>query len=162
MRFWKLAAPLLAIACGAAAQGLAPEVLLLAHIRSHMRDELSRVTNYTCLETTARFHAGPGSHSKAPSKMQPLDTVRLEIAYTNHREWYGSPGDRNFSDDDPVAFIGSGMIGNGFFAITLNNIFVSDMATFTYRGEEILGGRTATRFDFRLPRLSGGFKVALA
>jgi hypothetical protein len=162
MRFWKLAAPLLAIACGAAAQGLAPEVLLLAHIRSHMRDELSRVTNYTCLETTARFQAGPGSHSKAPSKMQPLDTVRLEVAYTNHREWFGSPGDRNFSEDHPVAFIGSGMIGNGFFAITLNNIFVSDIATFTYRGEETLGGRTATRFDFRLPRQSSGFKVSLA
>jgi hypothetical protein len=45
MGFWKLAAPILAIACGAAAQGLAPETLLLAHIRSHMRDELSRVTN---------------------------------------------------------------------------------------------------------------------
>jgi len=161
MGFWKLAAPLLAITCGAAAQDLAPEVLLLAHIRSHMRVELSRVTNYTCLETTARFHSEPGGHSKAQSKMQPLDTVRLEVAYTNHHEWYGSPGDRNLSEDNPVAFIGSGMIGNGFFAITVNNIFLSDMATFTYRGEETLGGRTASRFDFRLPRQLGGFKISL-
>jgi hypothetical protein len=162
MRCWKLAAPLLAIACGAAAQDLAPEVLLLAHIRSHMREELSRVTNYTCLETTARFHSEPGGQSKARSKMQPLDTVRLEVAYANHREWYGSPGDRDFSEDGPVAFIGSGMIGNGIFAITLHNIFVSDLATFTYRGEEALGGRTASRFDFRLPRQLGVFKISLA
>jgi hypothetical protein len=165
MRCWKLAAPLLAIACGAAAQDLAPEVLLLAHIRSHMRDELSRVTNYTCLETTARFHSEPAGQSRARSKMQPLDTVRLEVAYTNHREWYGSPGDRNFSEDGPFAFIGSGMIGNGNFAITLHNVFVSDLATFTYRGEETLGGRTASRFDFRLPRQLGGlggFKISLA
>src|ERR1700684_4372399 len=157
MRCWKLAAPLLAIACGAAAQDLAPEVLLLARIRSHMRDELSRVTNYTCLETTARFHAEHAGRSKAQSKLQPLDMVRLEVAYTNHREWFGSPGDRNFSEDNPVAFIGSGMIGNGFFAITLNNIFVSNLATFTYRGEETLGGRSASRYDFHLSRRLGGF-----
>jgi hypothetical protein len=162
MLHWKLAAAFLAMGCGAAGQDLAPEVLLLAHIRSHMRGELSRVTNYTCLETTARFRSEPGSRPKALSKMQPLDTVRLEVAYTNHREWYGSPGDRTFSEDHPVAFIGSGMIGNGFFAITLNNIFVSDLATFTYRGEETLGGRTASRYDFHLPRMLGGFKVSLA
>ena len=161
MRFRKLAASLLAMACSAAAQDLAPEVLLLAHIRSHMRTELSGVTNYTCLETTARFHSESGSHSKTPPKMQPLDTVRLEVAYTNHREWYGSPGDRNFSEDNPAAFIGSGLIGNGFFAITVSNIFVSDMATFAYRGEETLGARTASRFDFRLPRRLGGFTVSL-
>jgi hypothetical protein len=161
MRFWKFAAAFLAIACGAAAQDLAPEVLLLARIRSHMRDELSRVTNYTCLETTARFHSEHAGRSKAQSKLQPLDMVRLEVAYTNHREWFGSPGDRNFSEDNPVAFIGSGMIGNGFFAITLNNIFVSDLATFTYRGEEPLGGRTAYKFDFRLARRLGGLTVSL-
>jgi hypothetical protein len=93
--------------------------------------------------------------------MQPLDMVRLEVAYTNRREWYGSPGDRNFSEDGPAAFIGSGMIGNGFFAITLSNIFVSDMATFTYRGEETLSGRTVSRYDFRLRRQSGGLSVSL-
>jgi hypothetical protein len=159
---WKHAAAFLATVYGAAAQDLAPEVLLLAHIRSHMRGEISRVTNYTCLETTARFHSERGGPSKTRAKMQPLDTVRLEVAYTNHHEWYGSPGDRNFTEDNPAAFIGSGMIGNGFFAITLHNIFVNNLATFTYRGEETVGGRTASRYDFRLSRRSDGFTVSLA
>jgi hypothetical protein len=51
--------------------------------------------------------------------LKPLDTVRLEIVYSNRREWYGSPGDRSFHADRPVEFIGSGMIGDGAFAITL-------------------------------------------
>jgi hypothetical protein len=151
MRLWKPAAASLMLVCHAAAQELAPELLLLARIKSHMRGELSHVANYTCLETTARFHKEPGRQAK----MQPLDTVRLEVAYINHHEWYGSPGDRNFSKDDPGAFIGSGMIGNGFFAITLNNIFTGEKVTFVYRGKETLGGRTAYRYDYRLPRLFG-------
>lgn len=130
---------------------------LLARIKSHMREELGHVTNYTCLETTARFHRGRDAHAK----IRPFDTVRLEVAYANHHEWYGSPGDRNLSQDNPVAFVGSGMIGNGFFEITLNNIFMGERATFTRRGEEALGGRTAYRYDFRLPRRFGEITVSL-
>ena len=155
MRLFKLVPALLAIACRAAAQDLPPELLLLAHIKAHMREELSRVTNYTCLETTARFHAGHGS------KMQPLDTVRLEVVYTNHQEWFGSPGSRSLSESNPVAFIGSGMIGTGFFGIILSNLFLSDGATFTYRGEGTISGRPAVRYDFRLPRLLGGIQISL-
>jgi hypothetical protein len=133
------------------------DALLLARIKSHMRGELSRVTNYTCLETTARFHKEPGRHAK----IQPFDTVWLEVAYANHHEWYGSPGDRSLTQDNPVAFIGSGMIGNGFFEITLNNIFIGEGAAFTWRGEETLGGRTAYRYDFRLPRRFGELTVSI-
>jgi hypothetical protein len=161
MRSWKLGGALLALACGAAAQNLAPEVLLLARIKSHVGEELSHLPNYTCLETIARFHKESGPASKAKSKMKPLDTVRLEILFNNHREWYGSPGDRSFSQEDPAQFIGSGLIGNGVFALTLNNIFLTDEATFTYRGEEALRGRTAARYDFRLPRRTSGLQISI-
>src|ERR1700677_1324758 len=86
--FGKLAVAWLVIASSAAAQDLAPETVLLARIKSHMREEFSHVTNYTCLETTARFHAAPGPQAKAQLKLAPLDTVRLEIVYANHHEWY--------------------------------------------------------------------------
>ena len=59
MRFWKLAGASLALACVGVAQNLAPDVLLLRDIKSHMREELSRLPNYTCLETVARFRRGP-------------------------------------------------------------------------------------------------------
>ncbi len=155
MRVFKPTAILLAIASNAAAQDLPPDLLLLAHIKAHMREELSRVTNYTCLETTTRFRAEHGS------KLQPLDTVRLEIVYANGHEWYGSPGDKNLNENNPVAFIGSGMIGTGSFGIILSNLFLSDGATFAYRGQESLDGKPAVRYDFSLPRLLGGVKVSL-
>ena len=153
----KLAAALLVMSSDGAAQNFAPDVLLLSRIKSHMREELAHLPNYTCLETTTRFIKETGRHSK----MQPLDSVLLELVYSNHREWYGSPGDRNLSEDHPVAFIASGMIGNGAFAINLNNIFLSGGAIFTYRGEEALNGRVVARYDFRLPRSLARFEISI-
>jgi hypothetical protein len=151
-----LAAAVFSLASGSATAEVG-DAMLLARIKAHMREELSHVTNYTCLETTARFHKEPGRRAK----IRPFDTVRLEVAYANHHEWYGSPYDRNLSQDNPVAFVGSGMIGNGFFEITLNNIFVGEGAIFIWRGEETLAGRTAYRYDFRLPRRFGEITVSL-
>ena len=125
MALWKIAGVSLLLVCVAAPQDLAPDVLLLARIKSHMREELSHIPNYTCLETISRFRKDPGSHPEAHAKLTSLDTVRLEIVHSNHQEWYGSPGDRSLSVDNPAAFIGGGMIGNGAFALTLNNILVS-------------------------------------
>ena len=161
MKFGKLAGASLVLACIAAAQDLSPELQLLVRIKSHMREEISHVPNYTCLETISRFHKEWGNQSKPPGKWKPLDTVRLEVVYSNHREWYGAPGDRNFTADDPVGFIGSGMIGTGAFAMLLDNVLGE--AQVTYRGQEDLGGRTAVQYDFRLPdgeleiSIPGGF-----
>jgi hypothetical protein len=160
MGLWKIAGASLALACVGAPQDLAPEVLLLARIKSHMREELSHIPNYTCLETISRFRKdNPGAHPQSHGQWKALDTVRLEIVYSNHQEWYGSPGDRNLSVDNPVAFIGGGMIGNGAFASMLNHILAG--AILTYRGEEILGGRTAVRYDFRLSRLLKALRISI-
>src|SRR5580700_5328853 len=144
MRFWKLAGTALLLACLAAAQDRLPEQLL-ERIKSHMRKELSQLPNYTCLETLARFQ----NESKPRGRLEPLDTVRLEIAYSNRREWFGAPGDRNFSSDNPLELVGSGMIGTGAFAIILTNVFHSSLIT--YRGQEELRGRMAAKYDFRMP-----------
>jgi hypothetical protein len=93
--------------------------------------------------------------------LQPLDTIRLEIVYTNHHEWYGSPGDRSLSQSNPAALVGSGTIGNGFFAITVNNLFISDEAILTFQGKQKLGARAAYQYDFRLPRATRGLSVSL-
>ena len=39
------------MACGAAGQDLAPEVVLLARIKTHLREEFAHLPSYTCLET---------------------------------------------------------------------------------------------------------------
>jgi hypothetical protein len=140
----------LAFVCVAAAQESTPHVELLARIQAHARQELARVPNYTCLETIARFRKDSRSKVMADRILKPLDTVRLEIVFADHHEWYGSPGERNLGTDNPTRFIGGGMISSGAFAGMLNNILAA--GAYTYGGEEWADGRRAARYDFRLAR----------
>lgn len=144
---------------GAVFQNLDSNVLLLARIKNHMREELAHVPNYTCLESIARFHREPDFGLSSTGRLRPLDSVVLEIVYSNRREWYGSPGESVLRIDNPVRFIGSGMIGDGAFAITLSNIL--EGANFTYHGEEPCGGRRAVRYDFRLSRQLRGLQISI-
>ena len=148
---------LLTVCSLAAAQTVPPEVLLLARIKSHMREELDHLPNYTCLETISRFRREPSVHSK--TALKPLDIVRLEIVYGGHHEWYGSPEARNLSADNPAELVGSGMIGTGAFGITLHNVF--EAATFHYQGEQEVAGRNTVLYDFQLPRLLKGLTISI-
>jgi len=150
----------LLLACAAAPQDLAPDVLLLSRIKRHLREELAHTPNYTCLETISRFHYDPKSLLQRHKGLARLDTVRLEIVYTDHREWYGSPGAKTLSEDDPVAFIGGGMIGTGSFGITLHNIVEGGI--FTYRGEDPIDGRRAVKYDFRIPQMLHSLQISIA
>jgi len=127
---------------------------MLAHINSHMREELANLPNYTCLETIARFHAEPRG------RLEPLDTVRLEILYSDRREWYGLPGDKSLSAEDPGRLTGTGMIGTGAFAIVLSNI-LAGLATITSRGEEAVEGRPAVKYDYHLSRFLSRFEISV-
>jgi hypothetical protein len=141
------------LASGVASQDLPPEVILLSRIKAHLRAEIAGLPNYTCLETVERFHregAGP---------LKPLDTVRLEMVYSDHREWYGSPGDRNIDVSNPARMVGSGMIGTGAFAPALSNILTA--AQFTYRGKEELSGHSTQRYDFSFAPQPGAFNVSV-
>jgi hypothetical protein len=137
-------------------QDLPPGVLLVARIKAHVKEQVAHMPQYTCLETFERFRklAGP------KAKPTPQDTVRLEVLFTGRKEFFDSPGGRDFKEEDPVAFIGGGLIGNGMFAGDLQTLFVSDQGLFTYRGEERLAGRPSARFDFRVPILNSGYVLA--
>jgi hypothetical protein len=59
MRVWTFVVVSLTLVCGGGSQDVALDVLLLARIKSHVREELPNLPNYTCLETIARFHREP-------------------------------------------------------------------------------------------------------
>ena len=160
-RRWPIAfAVLWLVAPSALPQDLAPEVLLLSRIKRHLREELTRIPNYTCLETISRFRYDPKSPLQSHDKgLAKLDTVRLEIVFTGGREWYGSPGERSLSTDKVSSFIAGGMIADGAFAYALHNVI--EEAIFIYRGEEPLGGRTAVKYDFRLPALQKPLTISM-
>lgn len=140
-----------------AAEDLRPEVLTLSRIKAHARQNLSEVHNYTCAEFIHRFHKPSG----AKAHLRPLDIVRLEVAHIEDRELYSTPGDRSFREGAPSEFTGGGMMGNGAFALYLRALFVDDRGTFTYRGNEVLNGRAAIRYDFRIPLLVSGYSISV-
>ncbi len=144
-----------AVAAAAQPQDLAPEVLQLAHIKAHMRQELAQMPNYTCVETIERFHKKPGRNAS----LKPIDTVRLEVAEIGNREMYSWLGGRNFRESSPVAFVGSGMIGSGMFSSDLRSLFVTNQATIAYVGVQDLGGRRAVQYSFRIPVFLSGYTI---
>jgi hypothetical protein len=155
----KATAAVLLAACSAYPQGMAPEVLLLSRIKSHLRKELANIPNYTCVETVSRFRRDPKAFPRSQKSLAKLDTIQLEIVYANGREWYGSPGAGHLGTDNPVAFIGGGLMGTGAFAISMHDVIEGGI--FTYRGPELLEGRQAIRYDYRVPASSEPLSVSV-
>jgi hypothetical protein len=158
MRLAKLAPVLCMAGCAVIAQDLAPEVLMLSHVKSYLRYEFAHLPNYTCLETIARFQRA----SSRGGKFKPLDTVGLEIACSGRREWFGLPGARELSVENPAQLApGVGLISNGIFSTTLHNLFLADEASFTAQGDDFVDGRKAVKFGYRFPAGSIVARISL-
>lgn len=138
-------------------QDLAPGVLLVSRIKEHTRQQLTRMLDYTCLETIQRYRkpAGRGWDGKLN------DTVRLEVLFTGTKEMYSAPGERHFTEDHPAAFSSMGFSQDGLFGIYLYNVLVGGLAQYTYRGEEDLAGRRAAKYDFRVSSLAHPMTLSL-
>lgn len=149
-----LLAGLAAVAYAAQAE-LPPELLLLSRIKRHVRESLSHVPNYTCLETTER-----ASRTGGDRPFRPRDSVRLEVAVVGDKELYAPPGARRFEEGHVSDFVTTGVIGDGMFALHARSIFVHDLAMFKYVGEEDLAGRRSVRYDYHLTALTSGYRVA--
>jgi hypothetical protein len=153
MRIWKITALMLALAAVAAPDDLPREVVLLSRIKAHARADLEHLPSYTCLETIQRFQRSNAAH------LRPLDTVQLEVFYSDGHEWYGAPGGRTLAERDPANLVASGMIGNGNFGISLNNILAG--ARFTYAGKEERNGRMAEKYGFHFTADPRAFRISV-
>ena len=109
----------------------------------------------TCLETVHR------EHQPAKGRMQPLDTVRLDVLTNGEKELFASPGDRKFSEVPPISFAGSGVLGDGYFGLYLKTILVTGKASYAYQGEEDIEGRRLARWDYHLPLMWSGQTILL-
>ncbi len=158
MTFRSLAVLAAALASSSAfSDDLAPEVLMLARIKAHMRHEIVQIPNFTCVEALERYHKDAGSKTT----MKPLDTLQLEVAHIGGRELFSWLGDRIFKEDNPSMFVGGGMIGNGIFVSHLRSLFVDDNGLFQYRGEVDLGGRRAACYSFQIPLRMSGYEIRI-
>jgi hypothetical protein len=150
-----LATVLAALSTAAAEDSLPAHVLQLQRIKLHMREELRRQPDYTCLQTTARYRK-----ERPDFELLRYDTLLLEILTSGKNEFYGPPGARDFLTDNPAMFAAGGMSGTGIFALFAGNLFVQDAAVFDYRGEEEILGRRTVRYDYRVPQFQSGWTIS--
>ena len=125
-------------------------VLLLSRVKRHVKEELDRLPNISCLETVTR------EHQPARGRMRRLDTIRLEVLTNGVKELFASPGDRKFSEEHPISYAGVGALGNGYFGVYLKSILVTSNVSYEYKGEQELGGRRLALYDYRLPLMWSG------
>src|SRR5262245_46878599 len=102
----------------AAQENISPEALLLSRIKVRAAENLTRLPNYTCLETIERSTRGPSG------KFRLVDFIRLEVAYVDRKEMFAWPGSNNFEDQDITDLVGGGTIGNGSFALHARSVFL--------------------------------------
>ena len=134
------------------AQELPPEVLTLARICDRVREAVNRLPDCTCVETVARFRKSAGKDLK------PLDRAVLQILFSGGKELFASPGDTHW-ETNPFAFLASGMMSNGLFALNLKTVFLDNQAIIRYKGDESLTWHRQVRYDFHISRMSSGYTV---
>jgi hypothetical protein len=139
------------------AQPLAREVVLLAHVKAHVREALAHLPNYTCLETMERFSRASTEH-----RLKFVDSVRMEVLYSGGAELYAAPGANRIQEEDPAALTGGGLMSTGAFALHLKAVFLNPNAQLTWRGEEQLEGRRTARWDFVVSRFDSGLTMRAA
>src|SRR5579863_1754469 len=87
------------------------EVLLLSQIKQKMRENLSRLPDYTCVETIDRTQR---PNSLAP--FRPVDSLRVEVLHAGEREFYTWPNSRKV-EESLGRLIGGGTTSSGEFAL---------------------------------------------
>jgi hypothetical protein len=137
------------------AQELPPGTLLLARVEARVRESLAQLPDCTCVETIRRFERPPGANPG----MQPADTIRLQILFSGDHELYAVRGGSRW-ESNPGALVGTGLIGNGIFALHLKMLFVNRQATFVYRGAGADFQPSQPYYDFKMPVLMSGYSLS--
>ncbi|MFZ5927425.1 MAG: hypothetical protein ACOYX1_08240 [Acidobacteriota bacterium] len=137
-------------------QPLKPETILLARIRNVVSENLSRLPNFTCLQTIERSQRLPGT-----KRYRFVDNIRLEVALVEGKELYAWPGSPKFEERELRDMVGGGAIGTGDFALHAKSIYLGDSARFTYHGVEELRGRKVHVFHYKVPMESSRYLMRI-
>jgi hypothetical protein len=129
------------------------EVLAFSRIRQKMRQNLSRLPDYTCVETIDRMQ-----RSSDAAMFRPVDTVRVDVLHVGDKELYAWRGSKKF-EDSLSHLVAAGTTSSGEFALHARSIFVGD-AQSKYAGEESIRGRRTMRFDYFIPLLTSGLTLS--
>jgi hypothetical protein len=131
-----------------------PEAEQLMRIRLAAQRNLTRLPNFTCLETIER------SRRRLPARKYDLiDIARLEVALVNGKELFAWPGSGQFDDREMRDLIPGGATGNGSFAMHARAVFLGRHTTFDNLGETVLEGKPVYRYSYNVPQPFSGFTI---
>ena len=145
---------LLACAAASAAAQLPPEVLLLARIKEHIKQDLAVAENYTCVETVAR-----SARKSEDVRMEPVDTLRLEVARTGGKELFSFPGERQFTERPLSELVNVGLTAEGLFGSFAHDLFSSNVPTILSAGDSTATGRRIVQYNFRFPVMASHYTL---
>ena len=121
-------------------------------IRERQAANLTRLPNYTCLETIERSR-----RDVKERRFQMTDKARLEVALVNNNELFAWPGSKDFQDTEIRYLVPGGGVGNGSFALHARSVFLGSGPVLTYQGEVDYEGRPAYRYDYDVPLVRSRF-----
>ena len=125
---------------------LPKDVIQLAQIRREVGKSVATLDKYTCVETIQREERKNGR-----PRFQHLDTVTVEVAVVTDSELYSWPGTAKFEDRDVGEMVGAGLMSTGSFRTALKSVFINNVSTIQWHGEEQILGRRALRWDYTIP-----------
>ncbi len=137
-----------------ASSQVSPEILLLSRIREHIKNDLAAAGNSTCVETVAR-----SSRKTAGVQMQPIDTLRFEVARIGGRELFSFPGERRFTQRPLIDLVGMGMTAEGLFGSFAHDLFSNNIPTILPAGDSTSTGRRTVRYNFRFPLMMSHYTL---
>jgi hypothetical protein len=148
---------------GASAQDQAEQELvksgdaeLVSQVRQVVGAMLTRLPNYTCLETLERTERAAGQ-----SKFRLLNRVRVEVAFVDGAELYAWPGSPQFNVSDLRQVVsGPGAFGTGDFGEQLKVAYGPKMPLHV-AGKDSIKGHDAWRLTQTVSASSSHFDVII-
>jgi hypothetical protein len=125
---------------------LPKDVLQLSQIRREVGKSLATLDNYTCVETIDREE-----RKNLRQRFQHVDTVNVEVAVVRDRELYSWPGANEFDDRAVGELVAGGLMSTGAFRSAIKNVLINNGSTIRWRGEEVIRGGRALRWDYTIP-----------
>ncbi len=134
-------------------QELSPDVLNLAHAMNTNRDLFKPILFYTCLETIER--ARPQLHGRPSAN----DVVQVDVGVGEEREMYSWPDDTRFSSLNLPELVTHGLLSTGMFSGFAHSLFVGRHGLVQQSGRDVIQGRDALRFTYRVPSLEARWTI---
>jgi hypothetical protein len=147
---------------------------LLKEARAKILEDISKLPNYTCIQTVRRsqFEAfsglrtgcadwkdANGAPNESALKLGWTDQFKLEVTTSATGEIFSWPGARAFDVTDVQEVVGSGLTGTGDFEGFLQAIFGDEALSYQYLGIQQLNSRPAAAYRYHIPLSGSVLKV---